>query len=163
MKKLTLSICICLLFSSSSISQNSKSTKALSFEVGKTGAIANLTFDSKATQKNWGYRLFAGSNFGKTVSLINVGAGTYYLLGKANRFFEIGTDLSYLSVDVVSDDEYRFGNFVAPNYDVQSLYATFNLGYRIYSRKTLFRVGIAPGFIKNNFLPGGYISFGVRI
>lgn len=148
----------CLLFA-----QDAKSYKALSLEGGKTGAIINLTFDSKGTQKNWGYRLFAGSNFGKTVSLINVGGGAYYLFGKKNRFFELGTDLSYLFVDVVSDDEYRFGNLVTPNYDVQSLYATFNLGYRAYGRNTLFRIGAAPGFIKNNFLPGGYISFGIHL
>ena len=162
MKKITLSICAILLLGSSLCAQETKNNKAISIEAGKTGAIANLIFDAKA-QKNWGYRLFAGSNFGKTVSLINVGAGAYYLLGKKDRFLELSTDLSYLSVDVVSDDQYRFGNFVAPNYDVQSLYTTFNIGYRAYGRKTLFRVGIAPGFIKNDFLPGGYLSLGFRL
>jgi hypothetical protein len=133
---------------------------ALSFELGKTGLIYNLSFDDKFAGKNFGFRLGAGSNFAQYLNVKTFGGGGYYLVGKQNRFLEIGLDLQYLVVDEVSSDQKGF-SLVYPNYSIKTLFPSLNLGYRVYGRKTLFRVGFSAGIIKNDFVPGGYISYGL--
>ena len=132
---------------------------AISFELGKTGLIYNIAFDHRFKDKNFGFRVDIGSNFSRYLSLLTTGAGGYYLIGKRKSFFELGMDLNYLSVDEVSDDQKGL-SFVYPDYTVKTLYTSLNIGYRKYSNKTLFRIGISTGFIKEGFVPGGYISFG---
>lgn len=44
--------------------------KALSFELGKTGLIYNLSFDHKMAAKNYGFRFGAGSNFAPYLNAI---------------------------------------------------------------------------------------------
>lgn len=134
---------------------------SLSFELGKSGLIYNLNFDHRIQAKDFGYRIVVGSNFGKYLKAITNGVGAYYLSGRENNFFEVGIDLLYLSVDEVSDDQRGFA-FINPDYPIKTLYASANLGYRRYAKNTLFRIGVSPGIIKNDFLPGGYISFGYR-
>ncbi len=134
---------------------------AVSFELGKTGLIYNLTFDHKAVTKNFGFRLGAGSNLAKYLNAISVGGGSYYLIGKTNHFLELGIDLQYLIVDEVSDDQKGF-TFVYPDYSTKTFYPSLNLGYRAYSKRTLFRMGFSPGLIDSDFVPGGYISYGLR-
>ena len=136
-------------------------TNAISFELGKTGLIYNLGFDHKFRDKNVGIRVNIGSNFSRYLSLFTTGAGGYYLVGKHKSFLELGVDINYLFVDEVSDDQ-RGIPFVYPNYTVKTLYSSLNVGYRKYSNKTLFRIGISPGFIKKGFALGGYVSFGLR-
>ncbi len=133
---------------------------ALSFELGKNGLIYNLNFDHKILSKNFGFRLGAGSNLANYLNAVTVGGGGYHLIGKTKRFLELGVDLQYLIVDEVSDDQRGFA-FVYPNYSIKTLYPSSNLGYRSYGKKTLFRVGFSPGLIKSEFIPGGYISYGV--
>ena len=89
------------------------------------------------------------------------GGGIYYLAGKGENFFEAGADAYYLDVYERSDDQ-RSLVFVYPDYTVKAFYATANLGFRRYGTATLFRIGLSPGFIKTGFVPGGYISFGLR-
>jgi hypothetical protein len=96
----------------------------------------------------------------KYLNLFKIGGGPYFLVGQTNNFLEMGIDVYYLVVDEVSDDQKGFA-IVYPNYSVQSYYATFNLGYRHISTTKLYRIGISPGFIKNDFVPGAYLSFGI--
>lgn len=141
--------------------QTNSKTNAISFEFGKTGLIYNLTFDHKAAKKNFGFRLGIGSNLAKYLNAIAVGGGGYYLVGRTNRFLELGADLQYLIVDEVSDDQRGF-TFIYPDYSIKTLYPSLNIGYRAYGTQTLFRIGFSPSIIDHDFVPGGYIGFGVR-
>lgn len=136
-------------------------TNAISFELGKTGLIYNLTFDHKAKTKNFGFRINVGSNLAKYLNAVSLGGGGYYLVGKSINFLEIGIDLQYLIIDEVSDDQKGFA-FVYPDYAIKTIYPSLNLGYRIYGKRTLFRIGFSPGLIDSKFVPGGYMSFGLR-
>ena len=133
---------------------------ALSFELGKTGLIYNINFDHKFKDHNFGLRVCMGSNFYKYLTLFTTGAGGYYLKRIQNNFLELGVDINYLTVDEVSDDQ-KGVTLIYPNYAVNTYYASANIGYRRYGKKTLFRIGFSPGIIKNDFLPGGYISYGL--
>jgi len=137
-----------------------KKNNALSLELGKSGLIYNLNFDHKFPTKNFGLRVGFGSNFSKYLQAFTTGAGGYYLIGHETNFLELGIDLNYLSIDEVSDDQ-KGVPLIYPNYPVKTFYASANIGYRRYGRKTLFRIGLSPGLIKDDFLPGGYISFGL--
>lgn len=150
----TLTICRAQIIS---VSKNN----ALSFELGKSGLIYNLNFDHRFQNKNFGFRLGLGSNFSKYLQAFTTGGGGYYLIGHTTKFLEIGIDLNYLSVEENSDDQ-KGVPLLIPNYAVSIYYMSFNIGYRRYGAKALFRIGISPGFIKNDFLPGGYISYGLR-
>ena len=92
------------------------------------------------------------------MKLSTAGAGAYILKGKKTHFLELGADLAYLGVDEISDDQ-RSGA-VTPDYPVQSIYGTLNLGYRAMLSKCIFKAGIAPGFIRGEFLKGAYIGIG---
>lgn len=133
---------------------------ALSWELGKTGLIYNLNFDHKLAARHIGFRFGGGSNFAKNLNAISVGGGGYYLIGKKNKFFELGVDIQYLIVDEVSDDQRGF-TFVYPDYSIKTLYPSLNMGYRVYGKSTLFRIGFSPGLIKGDFVPGGYFSWGL--
>ena len=133
---------------------------ALSFELGKNGLIYNVSYDHKLSTTHFGFRFSVGSNLAKYLKATTVGGGGYYLVGNKSRFLELGADLQYLAVDEVSDDQAGF-TFVYPDYSIKTLYPSMNLGYRVYGKKTLFRIGFAPGLIKNDFIPGGYMSYGL--
>lgn len=137
---------------------NSKNN-SLSFELGKSGLIYNLNFDHRFQDKNFGFRCVVGSNFAKYLQAFTSGAGGYFLSGNNVNSLELGIDLNYLSIDEVSDDQKGF-SLINPNHSIKTFYASANVGYRRYGKNTLFRIGVSPGIIKNEFLQGGYISFG---
>jgi hypothetical protein len=145
-----------------SYAQGNNKLQAISFEIGKTGLIYNINYDHKLSDKNLGFRVGVGSNAGQYLRLFSFGGGAYYLFGSTGKFFELGGELNYLSVDEISDDQKSFTSLVIyPNYSTKTFYASLNAGYRKYTKKALFRIGIAPGFTKDEFIPGGYISFGI--
>ncbi len=145
-----------------SYAQGNNKLQAISFEIGKTGLIYNLNYDHKFSDKNFGLRIGVGSNAGQYLRLFSFGGGAYYLFGSSNKFFELGSELNYLSVEEISDDQKSFISLVIyPNYSTKTFYASLYAGYRKYTKKTLFRIGIAPGFTKDEFIPGGYIGFGI--
>lgn len=149
-------------FLNNSYAQNNNKLQAISFEIGKTGLIYNLNYDHKISEKKFGFRIGVGSNPGRYIELFSVGGGAYYLFGNTNKFFELGGDLNYLSVDEISDDQKGFANMVVyPNYSTKTFYASLNAGFRKYNKKSLFRMGIAPGYTRDEFIPGGYVSFGI--
>ena len=131
---------------------------SLFVEFGKTGLIYNLGYDHLFRNVNIGVRAVAGTNGAKYLSASVVGAGGYYLIGKKSSFLELGLDVQYLSVNETSDDQRGF-TFIYPDYTIKTYYISMNAGYRYYGR-ALFRIGFSPGFIKNDFIPGGYISLG---
>jgi len=133
---------------------------AISFELGKSGLVYNLNFDHKFQDKNFGWLFGLGSNFSKYLPAFTTGAGGYYLVGHKSNFLELGVALNYLSVDEISDDQKGVA-LIYPNYSIKTFYGSANIGYRKYGKKTLFRIGVSPGIIKDDFLPGGYISFGL--
>lgn len=161
LKKFYFLVSACLMVWGTATAQGKKQN-ALSVEIGKTGAIFNVTYDRKSETAKVGLRAIAGSNFGSHINVVNVGGGAYYLAGKSVNSLELGTDILYLHVNVDSED-FRSGNLVAPAYNTRTLFTSFNIGYRHTGRNTLFRVGIAPGFTKQEWLPGGYLSYGVRL
>lgn len=138
---------------------SNQKNNAISFELGKSGLIYNLNFDHKFQDKSFGVRFELGSNFSKYLQAFITGAGGYYLIGNETNFLELGVDLNYLSVEETSDDQ-KGVQLIYPNYPIKTFYTSANFGYRCYGKKTLFRTGVSPGLIKNDFLPGGYISFG---
>ena len=162
MKPHFISVITGLLISILSFAQNTGKPKlnALSFELGKTGLIYNLSYDHRFGGKNFGVRFVTGSNLAKYLNAVSAGAGVYHLAGKRNHFFEIGADIQYLVVDEVSDDEKGFA-LVYPDYSIKTFYASLNFGYRRYGKSGLFRIGFSPGIFKNGFVPGGYISYGL--
>jgi hypothetical protein len=131
----------------------------LSFELGKNGLIYNLSFDRKLKHKPVGFRIFAGSNFGRSYLASTAGAGIYFLAGSKNNKFEMGTDFSYLYIDETSDDQKGF-TILFPQESIKTYYLALNLGLRHSSKNTVFRIGLSPGIIKSRFLPGGYCSIG---
>lgn len=154
-------ICALLLNSAVCKAQITSEVNALSLELGKNGLIYNLVFDHKSPKKNFGYRLGIGSNLARYLQAFSIGGGGYYLVGRKNRFLELGVDLQYMVIDEVSDDQIGLA-FVYPNYTVKSVYPSLNIGYRAYRKKSLFRIGFSPGIIDDLFVPGGYLSLGIR-
>lgn len=134
---------------------------SLSVEAGKTGTIFNIVYDQPIGNKNWGVRGSLGSNFAKYLQAKMAGGGIYHLFGNKKKFLELGVDLHYLVIDEVSDDQ-RGVTLVFPNHSISTLYASANIGYRTYGRKNIFRVGLAPGFTEEGFIPGGYLSYGLQ-
>ncbi len=132
---------------------------ALSFELGKSGLIYNVSFDHKFKSSGFGGIIKVGSNLSEYLNLKMVGGGVYRLVGKEKNFLELGLELNYLSVDEVSDDQKGF-TLIYPDYTIKTYYVTTNIGYRNYGEKGLFRIGFSPGFIKGGTLIGGYISYG---
>jgi len=154
---------ITLFFFTNLFSQDKKiQQNSLALELGKSGLIYNLFFDKLFNDALFGIKVGLGSNFGKYTRALMFQAGGYRLFGKKNRFFETGIDLHYLDINEESDDQFGISSFVYPNYSTNTLYITFNAGYRNIYRKTIFRIGASPGFTKKEFIPGGYISFGLR-
>lgn len=134
---------------------------ALSVELGKNGYIANVSFDKTLRENQLGLRLFAGSNFNRYLNAKSFGIGLYHLEGKEKNFAEFGLDAGYFSIIENSDDQKSNGPLF-PDYPINTYLINFNLGYRNYTKNGLFRIGVSPGIIKDGFVPGGYISYGLR-
>ena len=156
------SICIIAAFTFCHAQTSAQSNlNALSLEIGKTGLIFNLTYDHKLRNTKVGFRAGFGASVPGNLQAITTGGGAYALFGSSARFLELGVDLHYLYVDEESDDQIGVP-LVYPDYPVSTLYPSLNIGYRTYGKKSLFRIGLSPGIIDNEFVPGGYISYGIR-
>ena len=160
MRKKLVSIPFVLLFCFSfSRAQTKPLLNSLSLEIGKTGLIYNLIYDHQFLNK-FGIKVGGGSNFSAN-NAKTVGGGVYYLLGKSKHHFETGLDLYYLSIQRYSDDQKPI-LFVYPGFTTEGLFTSLNIGYRRYGKKSVFRVGLAPGIMTVFFIPGFYISYGIR-
>lgn len=138
---------------------NKPAVHALYIELGKNGIVANIYYDHKLSGTNFGFRVGLGSNFAKYLSETTGSIGGYYLVGGKTHYLETGVDAGYLSIHEISDDQRGF-TFIVPYENTNSFYATFNAGYRVVGKHMIFRLGVAPGIIKNDIIPGAYISIG---
>jgi hypothetical protein len=152
-------VLVMLCSSTLSFSQTTKKKNAVSFELGKTGMIFNLAYDRMLSDRV-GLRASVGSNFTRYLGAITSGAGAFYLIGKNKHTLELGANLNYLEVNEVSDDQ-RSGTIIFPDHTIKTWHANMNVGYRMYGAKSIFRVGVSPGFIKEGFIPGAYIGYGL--
>ena len=152
-------IFIILCSSTLGFSQTPRKKNAISLELGKTGMVFNLAYDRLLSNKV-GLRASVGSNLAKYLGAITSGAGAFYLIGKNKHTLELGANLGYLEVNEVSDDQ-RTGSFIYPDHTIQTFHANMNVGYRMHGAKSIFRIGVSPGFIKEGFIPGAYVSFGL--
>jgi hypothetical protein len=140
--------------------QQTTANRSLNVGLGNNGIVVNLYYDQTLKTKNYGFRIGAGSNFAKYLKEITGSAGFYYLFGRNGNFFETGLDAGYLSIEENSQDQKGF-TFLMPDKAVNSFYGSIDLGYRLVGHKFIFRIGAAPGFIKNDFIPGAYSSIGI--
>jgi len=147
------------LLATAAVNAQSRSS-ALSIELGKNGLLYNLTYDHKLS--NYGLRVVTGHNLARYLRAFVAGGGGYYLAGRGVRFLELGADLYYLRITELSDDQVSF-TFIHPSAPASTLYPSANIGYRSYGDRTLFRIGFSPGIIKQEFIPGGYLSIGVLL
>jgi hypothetical protein len=159
MRKVFISLILLLIFSRLH-SQQKPALRSFNIELGKNGMVTNLYYDQVIKNKNYGFRLGAGSNFARYLREVTGTVGGYYLVGKRSNFFETGIDLAYLSIEKNSDDQVA-NNFLKPNKPISGFYSTINLGYRMVGKKFLFRIGIAPGMVKDEFIPGAFTSIGI--
>lgn len=137
--------------------QGQSKNNAMFLELGKTGVMYNLGFDHRIANKSVGLRMTLGSNFGSNVNAFSTLGGAYYLFGQKNNHLEFGVDIGYLKTDEISDDQFAL---FYPDFSISTFYTSMNIGYRRYGQKTVFRIGISPGFIKTGSIRGGYISYG---
>jgi hypothetical protein len=135
---------------------------ALSVELGKVGLIYNAVFSHTIKNKNYGYKINAGTNFSTYQKLLQAGVGAFYIKGKKNNFVELGLDLNYLNYNEVSDDQRGINLLLLKKY-TKTLYSNVNLGYQYSNNNNLFRVGFSPGVMNTGFVFGGYISFGIKL
>lgn len=150
----------CCLFFSVAYNQNIQ-RQAVYLEAGKNGLLLSGIYDYQIAKSNYGFRAGAGSNFAKYLSAFTITTGAYKLFGNDIHFFETGIDMQYLHINEVSDDQ-RGIPLLYPDFSIKILYPSFNLGYRRSYKSSIFRIGFSPGVIKNEFIPGGYISFGFK-
>lgn len=159
MKFICLHFIVLLFFCKVSAQTKAKTFQnAVGVEFEQPTSAINVNLDHKFGIKPLGVRAFIGSNFNGYLNVINGGLGGYYLVGRKHSF-EIGTDVQYLTVTERSDDQ-RVGA-VYPDYPVKTIYGTLNVGYRATFKFGNFRLGIAPGLTKDEYLFGGYLSLGV--
>lgn len=133
---------------------------ALSLELGKNGLVFNLVYEHLLSSKKIGFQAGVGTNFSSKITEVAAGGGAFYLVGKNKHFLELGLELHHLSILEKSDDQ-KGAVLIFPNYDVKGLYSTANIGYRVYSKKGMFRTGFSPGIVKSIFIAGGYVSYGI--
>lgn len=143
------------------INAQDKSVQSLSVELGKNGLIVNIIYDYQFLKSQFGFRAGAGTNFAKYLQARTITAGGYKLFGKGKEFFELGIDIQYLHVIEVSDDQGVIPT-IYPDYSTKTLYPSLNIGYRKCNKKSMFRIGIAPGITNDGFLPGAYLSLGFK-
>lgn len=133
----------------------------LSLELGKNGLQYQLSFDHRFAKTAFGYRIAAGSNFGRYLRSYAVAAGGYYLVGKRRLALELGADMNYLNIEEISDDQRGFV-FISPDYTAKGFAANLILGFRVTGKHTLFRMGYAPMTFRQRMIQGAYLSFGFR-
>ena len=162
-KNKLIAFCILFLFAKTTDAQTKDSLKdnAIFFGIGKTGFIFNVEVDHRFRKSAFGAKIGTGFNSAKYISYFTYGGGVYYLLGKKNHLLELGTDIYHISVEQTSDDQLG-GLWVRPQHAVETYHLSFNVGYRGFVKNCIFKAGLAPGFTKEEFIMGAYVSVGIR-
>lgn len=160
MKKIFLATClIATLTCYKSFSQESKRAQNVFIELGGQGLTFTANYDTRFGNRRDGLGGRAGIGYfavdGDKITTIPVSLN--YLLGKGNKFFEIGLGATFGSVNVES------GDFLFEDGTGSGLIGTMSFAYRVQPVDSgfSFRAGLSPIFNKDNFIPYfGGISLG---
>jgi len=87
MRKVFISLILLLIFSRLP-SQQKPALRSFNIELGKNGMVTNLYYDQVIKNKNYGFRLGAGSNFARYLREVTGTVGGYYLVGKRSNFLK---------------------------------------------------------------------------
>src|SRR5688572_17083518 len=159
MKKHPIPLVILLFGFLISNAQEKTRANSLSIEIGKTGLLPSLTYDHQFPIR-LGIRAGGGFNSFYRFKVKTAGGGLYYLFGNKKGHLETGIDFYYLYTHDSWDDVVVSPLFY-PDYSAEGLYTSMNIGYRS-SGKVITRIGFSPGVFEEKFVPGGYISIGLR-
>lgn len=138
-----------------------KRAQSVYVELFGPGLILSGNYDIrfKKTRDGLGARIGVGYIKEKESTMTSFPVQVNYLLGKGNKFFEIGAGASYLNIThsdkSISSDYLGFG-------DGPMLLGTITFGYRYEPREGgfTFRASVNPLFNSEMFTPSGGISLG---
>ncbi|MFP5081961.1 hypothetical protein [Pedobacter sp. JCM 36344] len=161
MKKILLAISIlssltCLKLNAQEI----KRAQNVFIELGGQGLIFTANYDSRFGNRRDGLGGRAGIGYfavnGDKITTIPLSLN--YLLGKGNKFFEIGLGATIATVNIQFGDDFLFEDGSS-----NGVLGTMSFAYRVQPIDSgfSFRAGITPIFNKDNFIPYfGGISLG---
>jgi hypothetical protein len=152
MKKLFLAIClISILYSFQVTGQEIKRAQNVFIELGGQGLTFTANYDSRFGNRRDGLGGRAGVGYFAVDGdkLTTIPLSLNYLLGKGNKFFEIGLGATYTSVSMQS------GDFLFDNDSGSNVIGTMSFAYRVQPIDSgfSFRIGLSPIFNKDNFIP----------
>ena len=161
MKKTLLAICIIVILTSLKLSaQEVKRAQNVFIELGGQGLTFTANYDSRFGNRRDGLGGRAGIGYfavdGDKVTTIPLSLN--YLLGKGNKFFEIGLGATIATINLQSGDDFLFEDGSS-----EGVVGTMSFAYRVQPIDSgfSFRAGITPIFNKDNFIPYfGGISLG---
>ena len=131
----------------------SKPPKAVFFELLGPGGLFSANFDTRLSKRNDGIGIRGGLSYASIndATLFTVPVQLNYLLGKDEKFFEVGLGATYGT----GKDEFDTSE--------SEVIGTMTFGYRKQPKDGgfLFRAGISPIFADGDFVPyWPYVSFG---
>jgi hypothetical protein len=161
MKKTLLAICLIVTLTSLKLSaQEVKRAQNVFIELGGQGLTFTANYDSRFGNRRDGLGGRAGIGYfavdGDKVTTIPLSLN--YLLGKGNKFFEIGLGATIATINLQSGDDFLFEDGSS-----EGVVGTMSFAYRVQPIDSgfSFRAGITPIFNKDNFIPYfGGISLG---
>lgn len=136
-----------------------KNPQAVFFEILGTGGLYSVNYDTRFNRRPDGLGMKVGLSYTQVTeaSLFTVPVQLNYLLGKSEKYFEIGLGATYASAEIDSfgdDEDGESGSTV---------FGTMTFGYRKQPLDGgfMFRGGVSPVFGKGYFIPYyPYLSFG---
>ena len=141
-------------------SLDNKRAQSVYVELFGPGLVFSGNYDTRFSKKQDGLggRVGIGGFSTEGASIFTVPVQLNYLLGKNNKFFEIGLGVTYFQN---TGDPYLFSN--NSRVTTNSTIGTMTFGYRLQPKEGgfNFRAAINPVFDGNGFIPWWFgISFG---
>ncbi|MBC7567527.1 MAG: hypothetical protein H7223_11255 [Pedobacter sp.] len=140
--------------------QEIKRAQNVFIELGGQGLTFTANYDSRFGNRRDGLGGRAGIGYfavdGDKITTIPLSLN--YLLGKGNKFFEIGLGATIATINIQSGDDFLFKDGSS-----NGVLGTMSFAYRVQPIDSgfSFRAGITPIFNKDNFIPYfGGISLG---
>lgn len=161
MKKILLALSLLLTLNCiKSTAQELKRAQNVFIELGGQGLTFTANYDTRFGNRRDGLggRVGIGYFAVDGDKLTTIPFSLNYLLGKGNKFFEIGLGATIATVNIQSGDDFFFEDGSA-----NGLLGTMSFAYRVQPVDSgfSFRAGITPIFNKDNFIPYfGGISLG---
>ena len=138
----------------------SKRPQGVFFELLGPGGIYSANYDTRFNKTTTGLGIRVGLSYTQIseASLFTLPVQLNYLLGKNEKFFEMGLGATYGSATV----DFGSGNDEVDE-TASNVFGTMTFGYRKQPRDGgfMFRIGASPVFGKGFFVPYyGYLSLG---